>query len=542
MELNPNWLTAPIVIPSLAASLGLSISYWGRRQVDTWQYRVTLLGAFANLAVAILLLVVTLGGQRLVLQMGGWVAPFGITVYADGLSAIMLTLTAILAVATTFYAGGTLDDRKRLNFYPLTMVLVMGVNGAFIAGDIFNLYVFFEVLLMASFALLTLGGQLKQINAGIRYVFLNLLVSTLFLITTGVIYSTLGTLNIAQLAERMPDVPRSVQLLVAAMLLIAYGTKAGLFPLFSWLPDSYHTPHPAVTAFFGGLLTKVGVYALFRIFPLLFPLILQEWQWLILTIAGLTMLTGVFGAMSVNTMRRVLSFQIISHVGFIIMGFGLAANVDRRLAAFGMTAGILYLAHHMLVKTGLLMAGGAAELIAGSGSLLRERLAGLRQLQPALAAIFFMTAMSIAGMPPFSGFIGKLSLVEGAVLSGHWLIAAVSLFVSFLTLLTVLRLWQKTFWGEPVLPAEPPASPIRLGLTLTPIALLLALSIAIGVFSEPVLRWSETAAYQVLDRQGYISAVAPTDVIEYTGATDIETTDTESTDTGVTDTGGTDEE
>ncbi len=271
MIMNSNWLAAPIIIPSLAAALSLLVSYWWRRDVDSWQYRITFVGTVANLVVSILLLMTTLGGHRMFLQMGGWVAPFGITVYADALSALMLTLTAVLALTTTLFAGGTLDDRKRLNFYPLTMFLVMGVNGAFLAGDIFNLYVFFEVLLMASFALLTLGGQLKQINAGIRYVFLNLLISTLFLITLGILYSTVGTLNLAQLAVRVQATPRSVQLLIAGMLLIAFSSKAGLFPLFSWLPDSYHTPHPAVTAFFGGLLTKVGVYTLFRIFPLLFP-------------------------------------------------------------------------------------------------------------------------------------------------------------------------------------------------------------------------------------------------------------------------------
>lgn len=520
MTLPLNWVIAPIVIPSLSAALGLLVSYWVRKDVDAWQFRISILGAIANVVAAILLLMATMGGQRFAAHMGGWQAPFGITVYADGLSAIMLTVTAVLALATTIYAGGTMDDRRRLNFYPLTMFLVMGVNGAFLAGDIFNLYVFFEVLLMASFALLTLGGQLKQINAGIRYVFLNLLISTFFLISLGIIYSTVGTLNIAHLAVRMPDAPRSVQLLVAGMLLIAFSAKAGLFPLFSWLPDSYHTPHPAVTAFFGGLLTKVGVYTLYRIFPLLFPAILAEWQGLIFVMAGLTMLTGIFGAMAVNTVRRVLSFQIISHVGFIIMGLGLAASSDPLVAAFGMTAGILYLVHHMIVKTGLLMAAGAAELLAGSGSLLRSRLAGLRQLQPALAVVFFLSAMSIAGVPPFSGFIGKLSLLQGALSDGHWLIAAVSLFVSFLALMTMLRLWQKSFWGYPVVSGVADSSlsaPIRQWLTITPIAMLVAISLAIGIFNDPIYRWSELAASQVLDRAGYIATVAPTDTIEYVG-------------------------
>jgi multicomponent Na+:H+ antiporter subunit D len=373
---------------------------------------------------------------------------------------------------------------------------------------------------MASFALLTLGGQLKQINAGIRYVFLNLLISTFFLISLGIVYRTLGTLNLAHLAIRMDETPRSVQLLIAGLLFVAYSSKAGLFPLFSWLPDSYHTPHPAVTAFFGGLLTKVGVYALFRIFPLLFPAILQEWQGLIFVVAALTMITGIFGAMAVSTIRRVLSFQIISHVGFIIMGLGLAASEDPQRALFGMTAGILYLIHHMIAKTGLLMAGGAAELLAGSGSLLRERLAGLKHFGPLLAILFFALAMSIAGMPPFSGFIGKLALLQGAIAADHWLIAAISLFASFLALVTMLRLWQKSFWGYPTIsePATPPLTePVRRRLTVIPIALLVGLSLAIGIYSEQVFHWSELAAAQVLDRAGYIAAVAPTDLIEYAG-------------------------
>ncbi len=518
MALNANWLAAPIVVPLVFAAAGLLMSRWGLLRAATWQYRLTVAAAVINLIVAIAILVTTLSGARIVLQMGGYPAPYGITFFADGLSAIMLTLTAILAFTGVIYAAGTLDERARLNFYPLTLFLVMGVNGAFLAGDIFNLYVFFEVLLMASFALLTLGGQIGQINGGIRYIVLNLLASTIFLATTGIIYGTVGTLNMAHMAERMPSVPMGTQILIAGLLLVAYSSKAGLFPLFFWLPASYHTAHPAVTALFGGLLTKVGIYTLFRIFPLVFPVLLQEWQGLILTIAGLTMITGVFGAMAVNTVRRVLSFHIISQVGYMVMGLGLAASSDPAMAGFGMAAGILYLVHHMIVKTGLLMAGGAAEIVVGSGSLLRNRLTGLRRLRPVLAVIFFIAAMSLAGMPPSSGFVSKLSLLQGALKEQQGAIAAVSLLVSFFTLMSMLRLWQRSFWGYPSLtPATLPRTdtPQRQWLTLTPIALLLVLSLAIGIFTGPVFRWSDIAAQQVMDRAGYIAAVAPTDVIEY---------------------------
>ncbi len=521
MTLNPNWLAAPIVIPLLTAAIGLLFSRWGRKVALPWQFGLGLVGVFANFAVGVTILAVTLSGHRIVLQMGLYPAPFGITFFADGLTGFMLAAAGLLGVTTFFYAAGTLDDRNRLNFYPLILLQLMGVNGAFLAGDIFNLYVFFEVLLVASFALLALGGQIDQINGGIRYVILNLLASTVFLCTAGIIYGTLGTLNLAHMAVRMPDAPRSMQLLMAGLLLIAYGSKAGIFPLFFWLPASYHTPHPAVTAYFGGLLTKVGVYVLFRLYPLVFPAILHEWQGIMMAIAGLTMVTGIFGAMAANTVRRLLSFHIISQVGYMIMGLGLAASLDPTLARWGMAAGILFVVHQMLVKTSLLMAGGAAEIEAGSGSLLRAQLAGLRQYRPALAVIFFLAAMSMAGLPPFSGFIGKLSLLQGAIGGGQWSIAAVSLVVSFFTLMSMLRLFQKTFWGYPTL-ADPAATPIasrtRQWLTLTPIAVLMALSLGVGIFSGPVFGWFETAANQVMDRDGYIQAVAPTDVIEYLGA------------------------
>ena len=522
MTINPNWLAAPIVIPLMTAALGLSFVRWGRRSAAVWQRRLTAVGSLANLAVALLLLNTTLRGHRLVIQMGGWPAPFGITVMADGLTAIMLTVSGILTVATVFYAMGTLDQRARMNFFPLVMFLLMGVNGAFLAGDLFNLYVFYEVLLMASFALLSLGGQMSQINGGIRYVVLNLLASSIFLSAAGVIYGTLGTLNMAHIAMRMPTAPASIQILIAGLLFVAYGSKAGLFPLFFWLPSSYHTPHPAITALFAGLLTKVGVYTLFRIYPLIFPDLLREWQPFIFIIAGLTMLIGVFGAMAVYTLRRVLSFHIISQVGYMAMGLGLAGSPDPALAVFGLAAGITMMAQHMIVKSSLLMASGAAELEVGSGSLLRSQLAGLSRRRPILAILFFVAAMSLAGMPPSSGFLSKVALLQGAVDGHYWSIGAVSLLVSLFTLMSMVRLWQKAFFGtptQPIYPTTPLSLPQRRFLTLAPIALLVALSLSIGLFGGPVFRGFTVAAQQVMDRDGYIQTVAPMDEIIYAGGT-----------------------
>lgn len=521
MSFDPNWLAAPIAIPMVAAALGLTFARWGYRQAIQVQRALTLVAVILNLLIALWLLYYTIGhNERLVLQMGLWPAPFGITILADGLSAIMLTLTAILAIAITCYAIGTLDERDRMNFYPLLLFLLMGVNGAFLAGDLFNLYVFFEVLLMASFVLLTLGGQPAQISGGIRYVVLNLMASIIFLSTAGIAYGTLGTLNLAHLAMRMEQAPPSIQALLAGMLLVAFSSKAGLFPIYFWLPSSYHTPHPAVTAFFGGLLTKVGVYTLFRVFSLLFPHYLETWQPLILAIAGCTMVTGVFGAMAVNTVRRVLSFHVISQVGYMIMGLGLAVNAagsNPQLAVgFGLSAGILYLVHHMIVKTALLMAGGAAELEMESGALHSQQRNGLITRRPVLSVLFFFAAFSLAGVPPSSGFVSKLGLLQAALDTQHWWIAIVSLLVSVFTLMSMVRLWQYAFAGhasQPISPTAPLTNPQRRWLTLLPIGALVALSLAIGIFSAPVFHWSTIAAQQVLDREGYIRAVHPSDEI-----------------------------
>ncbi len=510
--MNPNFLAAPIALPLLVAALLLAISRWGGQQridLQRWLAAVTLI---VVLVVTLALAQFTLGGQRLVLQMGGWQAPFGITLIADGLTAILLTLTALVSLAVLPFAIATIDlHRERMAFYPLFLVLVMGVNGAFLTGDFFNLYVFFEVLLMASFVLLTIGGQPAQTHSGIRYVVLNLLGSLVFLAAAGIAYGTLGTLNMAQMAERLDSAPMAVRTLLAGMLLVAFGSKAALFPLFFWLPSSYHTPPPAVTALFGGLLTKVGIYTLFRSFTLFFPDLLAAWQPLLLGIAGATMLIGSLGAMAQPTVRRVLSFHIISHVGFMLMGLAVALNGEKLAVGFGLAAAILYMAHHMLVKTGLILAGGAVEIEMGGDHL--QGIGGLVGRRPFLALLFFLSAISLAGIPPFSGFISKLSLLQITLDSRHWTVAGVSIVASVLTLINVMRLWREAFWGKYEHPGRLTPwlldAPVRRWLVLGPIGALLLLSLGLGLFGERFFQMTTTAAQQALDRAGYIAAVRP---------------------------------
>jgi multicomponent Na+:H+ antiporter subunit D len=466
-----------------------------------------------------LILAATMDGSRIVYQVGGWQAPFGITLLADGLTGIMLVMTSLLVLTTIPFAAGTLDLHRESNgFYPLTLLLLMGVSGAFLTGDLFNLYVFFELFLVASFVLMTLGGTPAQINGGIRYVALNLIASLIFLTCAGVVYGTLGTLNLAQMAQRMDNAPQGIVYLIAGLMLVAFGSKAALFPLFFWLPASYHTPHPAVTVLFGGILTKVGVYTLFRLYPLLFPSVLLAWQPLLLTIAALTMIVGALGALGQPTIRRLLSFGIISQIGYMLMALAISLDTGATTAGFALAAGILFMVHNMLVKTALLIGGGVAEIEMGSGNL--NAIGGLAKQRKLLAVLFFLAAFSVAGIPPFSGFTGKLALLQATLGVQQWWMAGVILGVAVLTLMYMVRIWQYTFWGD-FKSGIAQWTPLRRRgarwLTMTPMALLVALSLALGIFFEPAVQIATVAAQQVLDRDGYIAAVNPQNEVAGTG-------------------------
>ncbi len=298
-----SWLLVlPILIPLASATAMLLALRSGPAQ--RW---IGVAGTTMLLAASVALLVVVQEEGIRVTTMGGWPAPFGITFVADHLSAIMVVITAIMGVAVAIYSLADVEPaRERFGYYPLLHVLLMGVNGAFLTGDIFNLYVWFEVMLMASFVLLTLGGGREQLRGAIKYVTLNLLSSAFFLAGIGILFGITGTLNMAHLAMRLDAVAApGLVTAVAMFFLVAFGIKAAVFPLFFWLPASYHTPPVAVSAIFAGLLTKVGVYALVRVFTLLFTQDVGYTHTLLLVISGLTMVTGVLGAAAQNELPPV---------------------------------------------------------------------------------------------------------------------------------------------------------------------------------------------------------------------------------------------
>jgi multicomponent Na+:H+ antiporter subunit D len=488
-------LVLPILIPLVTAGVSLLA-----RRLPAAQRGLGLAGSTALLIASLLLLRAVEREGILVVQIGNWPAPFGITFVADLLSAIMVVLAAAIGFAVVLYSLASVDPgREAFGYYPLYQILLMGVCGAFLTGDIFNLFVWFEVMLVASFVLLALGGERAQMEGAIKYVTLNLVSSVLFLSAVGVLYGSAGTLNMADLAQVLRDA-RSPGLItsIAMLFLMAFGIKAAMFPLFFWLPASYHTPPVAVSAVFAGLLTKVGVYALLRVFTLIFVQDVAHTHTIILALSGLTMLAGVLGAMVQQEFRRILSFHIVSQIGYMTMGLGLFTR-------YAVAGSILYIVHHIIVKTNLFLVSGVSQLVHGTGDL--DRIGGLYRAYPAVSVFFLIAALSLAGVPPLSGFFAKLALVQAGLAAEQYAIVAVALFVGLLTLYSMTKIWAEAFWKEPAGTPPPDAHRPEAGRLLVPIVFLAGLTLAIGAAAGPVFELALRAADQLMDPSEYIRAV-----------------------------------
>ena len=502
-----NWLlVCPIVIPLATAVIGFA----GRGSERT-QRAVSLAGAIGLSGAAASLLSTVWRDGIASVQIGRWPAPYGITLVADHLSAAMVAVSALIGLATVVYAFGDVrPGRLSHALHPLLHALLAGVCGSFLAGDVFNLYVWFEIMLIASLALLVLGGTPAQLDGAVRYAALSLIATTLLLSGIGLLYGLTGTLNMADLHLRVQEVEdQGLLTLVAMMFIIAFGLKSAVFPLFFWLPASYHTPQTAVSAVFSGLLTKVGVYALMRFFTLIFRHDVAYTHELLLWVAGLTMVTGVLGAASQNELRRILSFHIISQIGYMILGLALFTTL-------GLLGGIFYVIHHIIVKANLFFVSGAVNRLAGSTDL--RTLGGLYRDKPLLAALFFVPAFSLAGFPPLSGFWAKLLLIQASVEREEFILAGVALAVGLLTVFSMTKIWLNGFWKARPEEAGPPPSfaPRRRWLLLAPIATLATITLAIGLYARPLYTLAERAATELMDPSIYVEAVLDRDSVAAT--------------------------
>lgn len=490
-------LAAPIIIPFTTAAIMLL----GRRQLN-FQHVSSMLAAVLHLATGAWLLYTVNQSGIQVLHVASWPAPFGIALVADHLSALMVVITGIIYTAVSVYSRAdiTADHRER-GYYPLMHILVGGISGAFLTGDLFNMYVWFEVMLMASFALLVLGKTRAQLDGGVRYVVINLISTLLFLTGLGLVYGMTGTLNMAHLhiKLRMVSDPGLVPA-VAVLFLTAFGIKSGLFPLFFWLPASYHTPPVATSAIFAGLLTKVGVYALIRTFTLIFPFEGNGLRELVLVAAAATMIVGVLGAATRYHIRRILSFHIISQVGYMILGLGL-------FTPLALAGAIFYLLHHIIVKANLFLISGLIQRHGGSFEL--SRVGGLYKSHGWVALLFFIPAFSLAGFPPLSGFWAKMILIRATLEAGQFLLAAVAAVVGLLTVYSMVKIWSEAFWKpHPVVAKERSrAVPPMNAWMLAPIVALAAMTVLIGLSPEPLYQLARTAADELLEPGAYVYTV-----------------------------------
>lgn len=488
-----NLASLPVLLPMLAALLLLL-----RPTPSAARRAFVAIVLAGSLLLGLALVARAMGEGALVLRVGGWPVPFGIVLVADTLASVMVVLAAFTALASVLYGfAETPAETEHPLRLPLVLFLLSGINLSFLTGDLFNLFVAFEVMLLSSYGLLTLEAGARESRGAAPYITINLVGSALFLACCGFAYSLLGTLNFAEMIGRADQLAGDPRLtLLGLLLLLVFALKAGVFPLYYWLPGSYPILPAPLAAFFAGMLTKVGVYVLMRMFGTVFPAGEEELHQLIAWAAGLTMVFGVLGAVGQGRIQSILTYHIVSQIGFMVLAIGLHSA-----AAFA--AATFYIIHHIIVKSSLFLVGGIVIRANGTDELART--GGLWRVAPWLGLLFLVQAMSLAGLPPLSGFWGKLMIIQEGFRQQEWVLVTLSLGASALTLLSMLKIWLGAFWaGEPAARVRFDARAWRMtaaGLVMA------AVSLGIGLGAEGILRVATQAARETLDRPGYVRMV-----------------------------------
>lgn len=517
-----NLVPLMVLLPLLGAAFALAAGRARKVQIGT---SITTLSATTVVSVALLYMVDKHG--TVVVEVGSWPAPQGIVLSVDRLSAIMLVVSYLMLLGVLIYSVGQgIADGNRETpltiFHPTYMVLAAGLSVAFVTGDLFNLYVGFEMLLAASYVLLTLGGTGSRIRAGVTYVVISLVSSIFFLAAIAMVYAATGTVTMALVAQRVQELPEGMVTVLHVMLLLGFAIKAAVFPMSFWLPDSYPTAPAPITAVFAGLLTKVGVYAILRLETLIFPVGVPggDFTTLLLWMSLLTMVVGILGAAVQADIKRLLSFTLVSHIGYLIFGIALASQL-------GTNATVYYVIHHITVQTTLFLAVGLVERVGGSTSI--SRLGGLLKAAPLVALLFFIPALNLGGIPPFSGFIGKTGLmIAGAQQGGWlvWLVIAGGVATSLITLYALMRVWNMAFWRsqeeisdgyesrmtDTLLESPDDDGTIRTRvrtpkLMIVATSAMVALTVALTIFAGPLFQLGDRAATNILDQPAQIERI-----------------------------------
>lgn len=478
-----------VIIPLATAAVLLAL--WTHPKIRRW---IALVGSGSHLASGIILLSEVATKGPVAKQMGDWPAPFGISFEADYLSAVLICVAAVIGFLINIYSVENLDsDRRDFGFHPLFFVLLAGVSGAFATGDLFNLFVWFECILLSSFVLLALGGERNQIRGALNYVVPNLFSSIMFLSGLGLIYGVTGTLNMVDLSERIKDVPPELMMPISLLFLVAFSIKAAVFPFFSWLPTSYHTPPAAISALFAGLLTKVGVYALIRFFTKIYPLSAGILTDVLVWASIFTMLVAILAACVATDLKKVLAYNIVSHIGTLIAGLAMRSQM-------GLEGTIFYMVHHILTITALFLVTGIVERQYGTTDL--RKLGDGIKVCPLVAVLFFVLSLALAGIPPLSGFWPKLILLQGGMEANHPFLVGSIIIVGLLTLYSMMRVWALAFWRPYPEGAETCPAPIRERpwAKYGPAVFLTAVIIVVGLLPNTLSNYSRDAAQEIFLR------------------------------------------
>ena len=512
-----HWIIAPVVLPALLAPI---IGFVMRHDIVLAR-TASLAGSAALLAIAIGLFVVA-GGETQVYYLGNWPAPFGIVLVLDRLSALMVLIAALLALVVLVHAVATGWDNRGRHFHALFQFQLMGIFGAFLTGDIFNLFVFFEILLIASYGLMIHSGGRARMRAGLQYVVMNLAGSTLFLFALGVLYSTTGTLNIADLAVRLQEIPPEEAALVrvaAMLLMIVFALKAALFPVQFWLPRTYANAPAPVAALFA-IMTKVGVYAILRVHTLIFGPGVEATEGLagdwLFPAAILTIAVGGFGVLGTRRLMPLIAFSVIGSVGTLMTAVS-AFSPDAT------TAALYYLVHSTFAAAALFLIADLVTRARGSDALTARPATVQNGL---FAALFFAAAIGAAGMPPLSGFLGKLLILDAlrdpSMIGWAW---SAVLIGSLMTILGFARAGSTLFWkstavdsgdaqdrntgqnaGQNAGPTPAPARAIEIAPAMAAIGILAIITVLAGPLSD----YLEGTAGQLFNREGYVTSVLGT--------------------------------
>lgn len=502
-----NSIILPLIVNLFAAIIQL---FFWRKTVA--QRIISIAACFIVMLLSAQLVGKVYNGDILIMEAANWKAPFGIVFVADLFSSVLVLFSSLAGLAVSvFSAAGIGRARMLYGYFPIFHFLMMGLIGAFLTGDIFNLYVWFEVIIISSFVLMTLGGRKPQIEGAVKYMAMNILASTFFLTGIAVLYGVTGTLNMADLSLKVAaHENRNLINITAIFFIIGFGIKSAVFPLYFWLPSSYHTPPSAVVAAFGGLLTKVGLYALFRVCTLIFipDAFMQN---LLIWLAIFTILTGSFGAFIKRDIRKMFSYLIVCHIGFILAGLGIFTEV-------ALVGALLYLFHDIMVKTNMFLIAGLIRQLRGTMNM--DKLGGLYADYPKISLLIAIVLFSLVGVPPLSGFWPKIYLFEAGFMSDRYLVVGAIIIGSFITLYVIAKMWIDVFWKAPPAAADGGEGAIvdkfknfplsKKALLVSPIVLLAAISLYMGLCTENIALAAKQIAAEMMDTTSYVEAVLKT--------------------------------